>query len=145
MRSEYVINEPEWFKNVYNGDWATHMILSTKGKLGYIDEVHSVYRKNIGGMSGSAFDRHEFITNKMTELLNYFNEYSEFRFSDQIISKITELERERKKYKLKKNNKLVFWLLNPGAFFKRLTRNINIISLLTIIVLNLWFIVLIRS
>ena len=125
LRSTYIEDLPDWFKHVYNGDWALQLFLSTKGKIKYIDELMSVYRKNEGGLSGGIGKNIEFINGKKTELLNYFNEYSAGRYNDAINNKISNLEKSTKKFKLKKKNKLLYRLSNPrktlNSFFRYLS------------------------
>ncbi len=116
LRAEYNENLPDWFKHVYNGDWGLQLILSTKGKIKYFNELMSVYRKNEGGLSGGLGKNTEFINGKKTELLSYFNEYTVGKYNDAIKKKVATLVKETKKYNLKKNNKILFWMSNPKKF-----------------------------
>ncbi len=113
LRTEYNQQLPEWFKHVYNGDWATQLILSTKGKIKYIDELMSVYRKNEGGMSGGPGRNTEFVNQKKAELLDFFNEYTHGKFEAQIKRKKSALEKETRAYLLRKNRKFLYWISNP--------------------------------
>jgi glycosyltransferase involved in cell wall biosynthesis len=122
MLNDCVSNLPDWFQNVYNGDWALQMILSTQGKFRYIDEPMSVYRKNQGGMSGDAYDRAEDIIDKKIELLRYFDAYSKKEYTEEIAEKIKCLEKEKKDYSLKKRNKMLYRIMNPGRTLKKFFR-----------------------
>jgi glycosyltransferase involved in cell wall biosynthesis len=124
VRAEYIKRLPEWFEKIYNGDWATQLILSTQGKIKYIDELMSVYRKNIGGLSGSIGKDVEFVNGKKIELLNYFNQYSENKYADLINQKIATLEKDIKINKLKKNNKFLFWLSNPKKSLLKISHHL---------------------
>jgi glycosyltransferase involved in cell wall biosynthesis len=42
--TRHVINIPEWMSNAPVGDFPLILLLSTKGKIGYIDDVMSVFR-----------------------------------------------------------------------------------------------------
>ena len=88
LRKEYITPLPDWFKDVYNGDWAIQMILSTKGKIKYIDELMSVYRKNQGALSGGIGKNIEYVNNQRIKLLNYFNEHSNYQYNSIIEEKI---------------------------------------------------------
>lgn len=44
---------PSWYDRMPVGDWPLHMLNAQHGKIGYIDECMSVYRKHSGGMSSS--------------------------------------------------------------------------------------------
>lgn len=76
---------PEWFKYVYNGDYALSLMLSQQGKIKYFDDVMSVYRKNKGGLNAKM--KNSFILQKKFELLSFFDYYTEFNFHDAIQSR----------------------------------------------------------
>jgi glycosyltransferase involved in cell wall biosynthesis len=122
VRSEYHLNFPDWFKEVYNGDWGTQLILSTKGKIKYLEEPMSVYRKNLGGLSGTAGDRREYITGKMVELLTNFNAYSDYEFDATIQEKIRSLHKELNDARLKKKSRILYWMIRPNKFKKKLLK-----------------------
>lgn len=42
---------PEWFTHVKSGDYAMQLLLSTKGKVNYMPEYMSVYRRHMGGLT----------------------------------------------------------------------------------------------
>ncbi len=42
---------PEWFLDIKNWDWAIQIIMASKGKVFFLNEPFSVYRKHIGGNS----------------------------------------------------------------------------------------------
>ena len=96
------------------------MILSTKGEVRYINELMSVYRKNVGGMTGSAYERTKYIISKKIELLKYFDEYSGYSHTDHIKKKIINLRKEEKDYHLKKKSRLLYKLLKPKQTFQKL-------------------------
>jgi len=113
FRKKYVYPLPGWRKNIYNGDWALQLLLSVKGKIGYIDKVMSIYRRNQGSLSVRIGKNAEFVNNQMIELLNYFNEHSNFRYNILISKKIKFLHLSTKAYKLRKKSKFLYWLFNP--------------------------------
>ena len=51
MRRKWVNPLPEWFMDCKSGDIPMYVILSEKGPIGYLPDVMSVYRKNLGGQS----------------------------------------------------------------------------------------------
>ena len=121
MLAEIAKNPPDWFANVYNGDWALQMLLSTKGDIFYIDEPMSVYRKNMGGLSGSAHERKEYIIGKQNELLDYFNDYTNKEFDVHVQAKKASLNQLLKDFKLRKKGAMAYWLRNPGKLMKKYT------------------------
>ena len=113
LRRDYQVNLPDWFSNIYNGDWAIQMILSTKGKIKYIDELMSVYRKNEGGMAGGPGQNIEFVNNKKVELLDFFDAYTNGEFKAPIEQKKEALARQKKRFLRRKNNKVLYWFSEP--------------------------------
>jgi hypothetical protein len=73
FRSDALFPLPEWYKNIYNGDWAMQMLVSNKGSIGYSNEVMSVYRKSQGSLSYSTGKEVEFVNKMRKELLDHFN------------------------------------------------------------------------
>lgn len=124
LRREYNKDLPDWFKHVYNGDWATQMLLSTKGKIKYFDELMSVYRKNEGGMAGGPGKDIEFVNGKKIQLLNFFNEYTSGKYADAITKKTEALNREAKEFKLRKNNKFLYWMSNPRKTLFKISKSV---------------------
>lgn len=108
FRKEYISPLPEWFKDIYNGDWALHMLCADKGKIGYIDEVMGVYRKNDGSLSGGIGKNMTFVNNRKLELLNYFNKHTDFNYGSIIKKSTEEIERTNRfslSYRIKKTIK----------------------------------------
>jgi len=73
---------PDWFKDVYNGDFALQLLLADKGPFGYIDESMSVYRKNLGGLYYTV-DR-ETVMNHLIDLYKKINVYYNYKYSKKI-------------------------------------------------------------
>ena len=124
LRAKYHEKLPDWFKHVYNGDWALQLILSTKGKIKYIDELMCVYRKNEGGLSGGIGKNVEFVNGKKTELLSYFNDYTEGRYAEQINNKIVSLQQGTKVYLFKQKRKVLYWIINPKKLLKKISQSL---------------------
>jgi len=48
---KYQLEIPSWFRDIKNWDWAIQILLASKGKVYYLDDFMSVYRKHVGGNS----------------------------------------------------------------------------------------------
>lgn len=94
FRKEYITHLPEWFKDVYNGDYALHLLLADKGKIGYIDKVMSVYRKNDRALSGGIGKNIVYINNKIILLVDFFNDYTKGKYISQINKRKAKLQKE---------------------------------------------------
>ena len=123
LRKDYIEELPDWMKHVYNGDWAIQLILSTKGKIKYIDELMSVYRKNEGGMAGGPGKNTEFVNGKKAQLLDFFDDYTNGRFANAIEKRKQVLRKETKEYLLRKNNKIRYWISNPKKTMLKLSNS----------------------
>ncbi len=124
IRRDAVLPLPDWFIEVYNGDWALQMLAASKGKVYYMDKVMSVYRKTQGALSGSVGSDTEFVNTKKILLLNYLNEHTNFKFAPQVIEKIRLLKKDIVRYKLRKKNKIFYWVRYPKAFFRSVTNKL---------------------
>jgi glycosyltransferase involved in cell wall biosynthesis len=57
---------PKWFMESVSGDIPRYVLLAKKGKIGYLPEVMSVYRKNVGGTSFTdKYDDAVFLQNRI--------------------------------------------------------------------------------
>jgi glycosyltransferase involved in cell wall biosynthesis len=81
---------PEWLHRVFGLDYAMHLLLAEKGKIGYIDRIMGVYRINAASISANRPGG--FFQIKHIQTLSYFNFHTGFRH-DQTIT--TRLDRER--------------------------------------------------
>jgi len=102
FRGIYIKSFPDWLNNIYNGDYALLLLLASKGKLKYVNEVMSVYRKNDGALSAGIGKNYICINDQIIQLLNLFNDYSEFKYNPLIKKKIFKLKRERKYLSIRK-------------------------------------------
>jgi glycosyltransferase involved in cell wall biosynthesis len=107
---------PDWFLRMKTGDWALHVLNAQRGKVGYIDEVMSVYRIHHGGY----WSKQETIQNTLDEIVMFqaLGKYLPRKHSAQIKSHLASLF-----YKLadqynsrgEKRNALVSALRSLGA------------------------------
>jgi glycosyltransferase involved in cell wall biosynthesis len=51
FRKRYILGLPEWFEKVISADRALLILIASKGKIKYFNEVMGVYRKHSGGIS----------------------------------------------------------------------------------------------
>lgn len=87
MRRKWVSSLPEWFKDCKSGDIPMYVILAEQGPIGYLPDIMSVYRKNLGGQSFTDSNKSkDFLLNRIF-MYTKLNEYTEFKF-DQMIRPI---------------------------------------------------------
>jgi RimJ/RimL family protein N-acetyltransferase/glycosyltransferase involved in cell wall biosynthesis len=116
FRKDLISSFPDWLKSIYNGDYALQLLLAYRGKVEYINEVMSVYRKNAGALSVGIGKNFVFVNNKIIELFKYFNIHSNFIYSDNIEKRILQIEKEnryleiRKKYPVYKYLNTEIWI-----------------------------------
>lgn len=121
FRRNAVIPLPNWFGNIYSGDFTLALLLANSGRITYIKEVMSVYRVDFSGSSASSMlkGKASFIIDQHMLLLNYFNEFSCYRYSEIIKKRIKVLEKEKQFLEDLKISYLKAILNNPIVFTKK--------------------------
>ncbi|PGT81118.1 glycosyltransferase [Bacillus sp. AFS040349] len=96
-RKELLNNPPEFFMNAHVGDYPLVLILSSRGRVFYIDEVMSSYRTGVKGSwterTFSGEDRsYKFVKNYENDiwLLNEFNKYTNYIYNDLIKNAVSK-------------------------------------------------------
>ena len=117
VRREYIENLPDWFKDVYNGDWGIQLIVSTKGKIKYINELMSIYRRHLseGSLHADPSINQEFVLMQKIKLINYFKNEYKGRFDEEADTKLRSLRRElsateNKSFKMYGFRKVLRWI-----------------------------------
>lgn len=99
FRKDSLLPLPDWFRDVYNGDYAIQLILILKGNFYFINQLMSVYRKNDGAFSATVSS--SYVNEKVIQLLNLYNNHTNKKYSELIESKIRELKKHKKIMKIK--------------------------------------------
>lgn len=71
---------PDLF-DLYIGDWMFNIYYSQFGKIGYIEEVMSVYRKHAGGVWGNGTSQKK--TRLLQGYINSYNKYLNYEFDEE--------------------------------------------------------------
>jgi glycosyltransferase involved in cell wall biosynthesis len=87
---KHIDNLPEWFSNLYSGDYALELILASKGDGYYSNDIMSVYRQNSGNLS-SQYNNLKVVQSHI-ELFNSFNQFTNFIFDNLIEGRINQLK-----------------------------------------------------
>lgn len=96
LRNESISLLPKWINDIYNCDYALHLLLALNGKIKFINEVMAVYRKNSGALSGGIGKNHLYVNYQIIKLLKYFNEFTTYIYFDKINQRIVNIEKENK-------------------------------------------------
>ena len=124
FRNSLITPLPDWFNNIYNGDYALQLLLAAKGKVGYINDVMCVYRKNANALSGGIGKNYIYVNNKIIELLEYINKYNSFNYDDIVSKRITDLKHENKYLLIRKHFPIIkyfdinIWLRKFATTFR---------------------------
>lgn len=91
-RKIWMINYPEFCKNCYIGDAPLMFYMALNGKIFYLNEVMSVYRKDIVGSHTSRFKLLDDFTRQQLmqselNMLDGLNEWSNYIFNDYFIER----------------------------------------------------------
>ena len=125
FRSEIKDTLPQW--KVVNGDYLLQLWCTTYGKIYYIDEVMSVYRKDFGGNAVSTTQLYDnkYRFEKYFELLDLFNQETNFVHND-LIEKTKKNKRRNFRYSQSKRKFGLFhYILKPHNTLKKLTHLIK--------------------
>jgi glycosyltransferase involved in cell wall biosynthesis len=127
FRREYVISLPDWYSEIYSGDFSLALILNYYGKIRFFNNIMSVYRVDYFGSSASAIYRNKgfFVLNQHIKLLCHFNKYSKFKYSNIINKRIISIKKEIKFLELKEKGLFIAFFNMPFLFFKKTYNKIN--------------------
>lgn len=85
---------PDWFYKVKHGDYALELIVSLKGKIGYLpDNYMSVYRRHLGGIT--TLMKPFFQTRWLIYLFFEFDRFTNYTYKKQILKRIKSLYKEQ--------------------------------------------------
>ena len=77
-----IVELPDWYHNVLNGDLALHLLQSLHGKIGLVGGVMAVYRRHADGVSRRILCEKNLLS--LAVLYSSFNQYCGGRFQDNI-------------------------------------------------------------
>ena len=91
FRKRFIDNLPNWYFKTLVGDIPLKLILLHQGMAIYIDEVMSVYRENVINAATYKLS-HNFTQqlkyhNSMIKMLGSFNEYTYFKYANEIVER----------------------------------------------------------
>jgi glycosyltransferase involved in cell wall biosynthesis len=88
--NECIKNIPTWIIKAPIGDWPLTLLLASKGQIGYIDDIMSVYRvMSIGSWSSKMKNRSKLINHykSLLKMLSEFDNWSNYRFYKYVLVK----------------------------------------------------------
>jgi hypothetical protein len=115
---------------VKSGDMAIFSIVASRGLLGKVDGIMSVYIKHESGVTNSFNHNHDFHQHRI-ELLNFLNEFHEYKFEKKV-QKVIQIHQQRqasimsprtktkriKKWVIEQKKKIIF-ILRKSFLLKR--------------------------
>lgn len=100
IRNGVIKDLPSWLYDIRQGDYAILLLSAACGKVKFIDEAMSVYRKHSNSESGFVKGQFGLYIDYSIRLLRYFNNYTDFKYNKLI----------KKRIRVKKKQKLVHWV-----------------------------------
>jgi hypothetical protein len=118
FKAEYLYPRPDWFIKILNGDTAVMLILSTKGKIRYINEVWGVHRKNLKSITSTSWFNDLNYAIHMRKYYNYIDKFLNFKF----VVATNEMRIRHLIYPLMRTNKskVVFWKYKTLEYYYNL-------------------------
>jgi glycosyltransferase involved in cell wall biosynthesis len=75
---------PSWYFDYNSTDYMLHILLAQHGKIGFLNEVTSVYRRHEGGITKVFESEIIAFWKKKLKMLDVIDEYLQFKYSDSI-------------------------------------------------------------
>lgn len=99
-----MLEMPDWYGKIKNGDYGLQLLLSLKGNIGYLPDNMSVYRQHLGGVSATLKPLNQ--TTWIIYLLYEFNKYTNGKYKKLILDRIKRIYQKQiyyaKGYSLRK-------------------------------------------
>jgi hypothetical protein len=124
FKTDYIKKLPEWVINAPTGDIALKLLLLSKGKLGYINKPMAVYRVNTAGSWSRSIqydkERKMQLNLDLIYLLHQFNNYTNYKYIDDIIKRQANFLSKVIKYQnvIQRFSFLKFWIRHQRIFLK---------------------------
>lgn len=109
---------PDWATKIYSGDYLLSLLAINAGRVFYINEIMSFYRITFNSCSSNSKlkDKSSYIKDQHVLLLQYFNEYTNFKY-DAILSKRIDYDKKMSKYIAYKQKGLLYTFFRMPCFF----------------------------
>lgn len=102
----------------FSGDYTLELILASRGKVYYINEYMSIYRVNNGGVSAGISAKKW--AGQLCDLLNWFDKFTDFRYTIDICRRKNDANKFAKYDKLKRQCILLPFLFMPYYTYRRI-------------------------
>lgn len=107
-------------KDVLNLDWALQLLCATKGRVIFLDNIYSCYRKHREGVSIKILSDSKYRTLKQFSLLDWFNNYTDFKYATIVNKRKLEVLNEFSELFFRwKYGSIVYFLLNPKKLISK--------------------------
>jgi glycosyltransferase involved in cell wall biosynthesis len=110
---------PDWVYEAHNFDVAIQMILADRGKVKYLKDPMSVYRRTADSNSFNPNYPPHFVLNKHIELLEKINEYYEGKYNDVILKRISGFKKSVRQMIIYKKYPFIKYL-NPSIYYNKI-------------------------
>lgn len=124
-RREILENYPEWTSQIYSGDFTLQLIAFSKGKIFYINQIMSFYRKafdNANSLSVRFANNYMFVASQQILLLELYNKHTDFKFTDILQKRIDYLKKDTMFLRYRQINIVYALVRMPIFFVKKLYR-----------------------
>lgn len=121
---------PEWATQIYSGDLLIALIGISKGKVYFIKDIMSIYRKSYNGSSLTSNLKNSsiYMWEQQIKLLNLYNIETNKKYSTILLNKTKQIEKEISFHK-KRNINIMFAIINnPITTLKKILLKIKTIK-----------------
>ena len=97
---------PVWADKVYSGDMSLALMAFSKGKIFFMNEIMSFYRKHNAGVSSTSINPPDFVSHQKVSLYNYYNEETDYKYAEILNKKIEYYSKNAKMWEYRKKGLL---------------------------------------
>ena len=131
LARSYVLNTiPEWTRDVGCGDFLLQLWCAHHGDLGYINDVMSVYRRHMGGLTMTIGQDADRVFPGQIHVYREFDRETDYRYTGLLKRAIRRAENDRRFTKSRLKWGVLSFLLHPEQALTRSKRFVVLVSLM---------------
>lgn len=125
-RKTVIDDYPQWTSQIYSGDLTLQLIAYSKGRLFYMNQIMSMYRKTFQSESSSSklLGKLDFVYKQHALLYKLFNEYTNFKYQDILKKEISYNEKHCKFIEYRRKSIFYAFLRMPIFFMNKLYKRL---------------------
>lgn len=113
---------PEWAAKIYSGDMTLALMAYSKGKVFFMNDVMSFYRKHKAGVSSTSINPPDYVCHQKAALYDYYNKETNYKYVDVLNKKVDFYRKYAKFWEYRKKGLLYAIVRMPIFAFSKLIK-----------------------